>query len=458
MLDVILKFASFARSSGMRISTSEVLDCMGHLQLIDVLDEDQVKISLRSNFVKTVRDQQKFDRLFHQFFHEMRDAADATHPDSLREQAEKMMAEIRQNSDGIEAALFDFLADNPLPYLQELQEGTAGNGAVGQAPGGNMGGLVKKMGFLRSLDSLEKEISRYLQENWKHIPWEARQDLRAFFGRRLKSARNLLDDGDARVAEEEMGRLSEEQRLAALRAKPFQALTPQEVAEMREVIQELVRKLKDTVRRRAAQRSRGTLDIKRTLRRSARTYGVPVEVIYRKRIPHRGKLVVLCDVSGSVWSAARFMLNMLYSLQECFTKVRSYVFVADLDEVTGIFERYNAEKAVDKVLREANIDYSASTDYGRTLRRFKARYMEGVNKKTTVIIIGDARSNYADPEVDIFREISEKSRRLIWLNTESPNFWCSGDSEVGTYRPWCNEHHLCQNLNQLHTFIKELVI
>jgi uncharacterized protein with von Willebrand factor type A (vWA) domain len=238
----------------------------------------------------------------------------------------------------------------------------------------------------------------------------------------------------------------------------FASLTPTEVAEVRELIEQLVRKFKDTVSLRYAKANRGLLDVKKTLRGSAKYQGIPLEIHYRSRPRRKGKIVTLCDLSGSVWSAARFMLNMLYSLQECFTQVRSFVFVAGLDEVTDIFESFEIKLAIDKVLSEAAIDYNAATDYGQTFRQFKKDYLDILNKKTTLIIIGDGRTNYTNPEEGILAEMRDRSRRIIWLNPETEIFWNSGDSEMRLYQTFCNEVRPCQNLNQLIDFIKDLVL
>jgi uncharacterized protein with von Willebrand factor type A (vWA) domain len=219
-----------------------------------------------------------------------------------------------------------------------------------------------------------------------------------------------------------------------------------------------VRKFKDTVSRRYAKSNRGLLDVKKTLRSSAKYQGIPMEIFFRGRPPRKGKIITLCDLSGSVWSAARFMLNMLYSLQECFTQVRSFVFVAGLDEVTQIFENFEINHAIDKVLSEAEIDYNAATDYGQTFRDFKKDYMDILNKKTTLIIIGDGRTNYANPEEEILDQMRDRCRRIIWLNPETEIFWNSGDSVMRLYQKYCHEVRPCQNLNQLIDFIKDLVM
>ena len=133
-------------------------------------------------------------------------------------------------------------------------------------------------------------------------------------------------------------------------------------------------------------------------------------------------------------------------------------FVADLADVTPYFDTQSIDRAIDSVLTDAGIDYGASTDYGLTLRQFRNRYMDTINKKTTIIVIGDARSNYANPEEQIFETLRQRSRRLIWLNPETEQFWSTGDSEMRTYQTICNEVRPCRNLHQLTAFIKDLVL
>nr|HOO45355.1 VWA domain-containing protein [Deltaproteobacteria bacterium] len=215
---------------------------------------------------------------------------------------------------------------------------------------------------------------------------------------------------------------------------------------------------KDIIARRYAANKRGVLDVKKTLRLADRYHGVPMDIRFKKRPPRKGKIVALCDISSSVWAAARFMLNILYSLQECFTKVNSFVFVSGLAEVTDIFENEEINNAIEKVLKEVDIDYNAQTDYGETFRHFKADYMDILNNKTTLIIIGDARTNYYHPEDRILAEMREKCRRVIWLNPEPEKSWNTGDSEMYSYKPYCHEIRACRNLNQLVCFVEELVL
>ena len=227
---------------------------------------------------------------------------------------------------------------------------------------------------------------------------------------------------------------------------------------LRDVIAQLVRRLRDMATRRYVARARGVPDIKRTLRAATRTQGIPLSLKFRRKPPRKGRIVVLCDVSGSVWSSARFMLTLLYSLQDCFDRVKSFVFIDAPLEVTGFFDDFDIDRALGKILDSPDIAYGAPTDYGRMLRLFKARHLDTVNKKTTVIVIGDGRTNYGNPEENILAEIRDRCRRLLWLNPETEAFWNSGDSEMRTYEVFCNAVRGCQNLNQLAAIIKDLVL
>ena len=152
------------------------------------------------------------------------------------------------------------------------------------------------------------------------------------------------------------------------------------------------------------------------------------------------------------------MLNMLYSLQDCFSRVKSFVFISEIHEASDYFDRHDTNEAIEKILFEADINYGDMTDYGATFKTFQDNHMNDLDKKTTLIVIGDGRSNYLNPQEHIFSEMREKVRRVIWLNPEPEQFWGSGDSEMNTYKAYCHEVRVCRNLNQLTEFIEELVL
>jgi uncharacterized protein with von Willebrand factor type A (vWA) domain len=342
--------------------------------------------------------------------------------------------------------------------MEQMQSGLAGGNPAGGGMGSNLGPMIQRLALMLQINFVDDALADYLTGQRDHLTWEIRRDLKALFEARLESARRLLAGAPRPSDDQARKAIPYRRHLDELGEIHFASLSRKEVADMREVIEQLVRRLKDTLGRRYAVANRGPLDVKKTLRRAAAYQGIPVELFFRNRPPRKAKIVTLCDVSGSVWSAARFMLNMLYSLQDCFTQVRSFVFVAGLDEVTNIFEDHEVNQAIEKILKEADIEYNAATDYGITFRQFKNSYMDILNKKTTLIIIGDGRSNYSNPEDQILEEMQDKCRRLIWLNPETPYFWYSGDSEMRTYQAFCHEVRPCQNLNQLLDFIKSLVL
>lgn len=460
MVNLILKFVSCCRASGLRVSTSEVLDCTTQLQFIDVIDESQFRAALRANFAKSRREQGKFDQLYDLFFHELHLDANLSQMDSLSEKIEDVLEMLHDSADQDQLlkSILDFLAGEPLPFLGELRRIQTEHEDVPKKMRFNLGPLASSLEIMIRINNTRNTIFQFLEEDPLQFSRENRRYLSAHFNERLDGALRLLMHG-SRPDNDGLKRVkSYEKHLKQLGERSFSSLTPREVEEMRDVIEQLVRKLKDIVGLRYATMNRGGLDVKKTLRRAAKYQGIPIEIKYRNRPPRKAKIVTLCDVSSSVWSAARFMLNILYSLQECFTKVRSFVFVSGLADVTETFENYEINKAIEKVLKDADIEYHVSTDYGETFRHFRAEYMDALNKKTTLIIIGDGRSNYFNPEEAILEEMRDKCRRIIWLNPDPENVWYTGDSEMRTYETYCHELRPCRNLNQLIGFIEDLIL
>ena len=443
----------------MRISTSEVLDGLNQMRLIDPTDEQQFRSLLRSNFAKSMRDAQHFDRLYHLFFHEMRmDTAHmrqgAAHSEQIKEAAEILKKMPHDNT--IYDAVVDFLQGNPLALLREMRR--IQNEEEAAMLRFNLGPLGNRLNVMLQINKAASAANALVEDNYAQTNSAAGRELADYFEERVASARSMLmyepNSGDTGTRKTK----TEEQKLKGLGEKSFSSFTREEIEEMREAIDKLVRKLKNIVSRRYAVRNRGGIDVKKTLRASAKYNGVPVDIKYRRKAKRKSKIVTLCDVSGSVWAAARFMLNLLYSLQDCFDKVNSFVFIDHLSEVTSIFEEHEINEAINLVLEKSDVNFNASTDYGETLRNFKIDHMELLTKMTTLIIVGDGRTNYMNPEDAILGQMRERCRRVILLNPEQENLWGTGDSEIRSYMPHCHEVRQCRNINQLFTFIEELVL
>jgi uncharacterized protein with von Willebrand factor type A (vWA) domain len=191
------------------------------------------------------------------------------------------------------------------------------------------------------------------------------------------------------------------------------------------------------------------------MRASLETGGVPVVLKYRPRRPRRPELFVLCDVSTSVTSASVFFLSVLHALHDTFRKMRSFVFVERVSEVTDVFERERSFKAVSRAISsDAGVaDVSGYTDYGRVWHEFLAKVEDELHPRATVIVLGDARTNGRDPRADAFAQIAERAGRTFWLNPEPQLYWNYGDSVQQVYAQFC-EVHECWTTQHLEEFVK----
>ncbi|KPA12522.1 von Willebrand factor A [Candidatus Magnetomorum sp. HK-1] len=456
MIEIIALFVNCCRSSGLSIATSEVLDCMDQLLRIDILDESQFKAVLQTNFVKSYRVIPQFEKLYDLFFHQLKQ--DLTESDIMESSplASEFQEFLKTNiTDETEAAIVDFLFDDPNSYLKQMQNIQTLSEKQQQAVKSNMGALNLRLSIMLTINQVRSNIADFQGSN------HSKQDIAVtanLLNKRLDMANQMLRDDLTFDNEHAKVVRSQEQHRKNLGEVPFSSLSPSEIMEMREVVKRLVRKLKDVIGRRYAAMRKGTIDIKKTLRHAGKYHGVPMRLIFKNRPPRKGKIVTLCDVSGSVFSAARFMLNLIYSLQEYFTQVKSFVFVSGLTDVTEIFDRDDINPAIETVMNHPDINYQEYTDYGETLHQFYKHHMDCLNLKTTFIIVGDGRSNYLNPQAHILEEIRNHCCRMIWLNPEPERFWNTGDSEMQTYSRHCHEVRPCINLNQLISFIEHLVL
>ncbi len=231
------------------------------------------------------------------------------------------------------------------------------------------------------------------------------------------------------------------------------------LAELRRTVQPLARKLATRLAARRRRASRGSVDLRRTLRGSLSTGGVPMKPVLRRRRPIRPELVLLCDVSGSVSGFSDFTMLLVQALHDQFSKVRVFAFVNRIDEVTGLLERGRAdpEGLSSRIQGEAAVTgYHGSSDYGMALGEFAERYAEAVGSRTTVFVLGDARTNRSDPNLPAVRQIAERARRVHWLNPEQRSRWGTGDSVAPAYAELV-EMHECRNARQLSALVARLL-
>ena len=231
----------------------------------------------------------------------------------------------------------------------------------------------------------------------------------------------------------------------------------QDLAAVHRVVMQLKRRLATQGHETRGRKRHAHVDVRRTMRASLQTGGVPVELRYRPRRPRRPELYVLCDVSTSVTSASVFFLSVLHALHDSFRKMRSFVFVERISEVTDVFERERSFKAVsDAISKDAGVaDVSGYTDYGRVWREFLVQVEDDLHPRATVIVLGDARTNGRDPAAHVFAQIAERAGRTFWLNPEPRLYWNYGDSVIAAYEQFC-EAYECWTTRQLEDFVKAL--
>ena len=230
-----------------------------------------------------------------------------------------------------------------------------------------------------------------------------------------------------------------------------------DLAAVHKVVAQLRRRLATHGVERRGARRRAQVDIRRTMRASLQTGGVPVVVKYRPLRPRRPEIYVLCDVSTSVTSASVFFLSVLHALHDSFRRMRSFVFIERISEVTDIFERERDFRAIsDAIASDAGVaDVSGYTDYGRVWSEFRALVEDDLHPRATVIVLGDARTNGRDPRADIFATIAARAGRTFWLNPEPRLYWNYGDSVIDAYAPYCTAFE-CWTTHQLEDFVRAL--
>jgi hypothetical protein len=226
---------------------------------------------------------------------------------------------------------------------------------------------------------------------------------------------------------------------------------------MKEAVTRLARRLKNVVALRRRKAKRGKFDVSATLRRNLQYGGVPFKIEFDRRVRHKPQVLVLCDVSDSVRNVSRFMLQFMYSLQDLYSRVRSFIFVSDIGEITGLFQDKEVNEAIETALRGNIVNVFAHSDFGRAFSTFHREHLGAVNRRTTVIVLGDARNNYNAAQEWVLRDVRERAKQVIWLNPESRVTWGFGDSEMDRYMVHCDLVEECRNLNQLYRVIDRLV-
>jgi uncharacterized protein with von Willebrand factor type A (vWA) domain len=247
---------------------------------------------------------------------------------------------------------------------------------------------------------------------------------------------------------------SENLRNEILRNAPLARIEPRQVEQMRALIRQIARRLRERYSKPRKRQRRGHLDVRRTIRRNVAWGSVPFLTAWKRRHRDKPEIVAICDVSGSVARVSDFFLLLIHSLHEVVSDVRSFAFSSHLIEVSRILDTKSPEEAMKDIM--TLVGYGSS-DYGNSFADFEDNWMNALTPKTTVIVLGDARSNNLDPRADILRRISERCKRLVWLNPEGRMAWGWGDSEMPRYAAFCSVVRQCATAKQLERAVSDIV-
>lgn len=459
----VVEFVEVLRQNGLKVSVSETNDAVRALAEVGVGDREATRAVLASTLCKRAGDVPTFDKAFDFFF----SGASKT----LENLEKSLLDRIKEEGllEGDELKMIVFMLERLAGQLAPLTEA---------ALSGDRGRLA----HLFRQASLQLDFSRI--QNALQTGFYSRRLATAAGGEAMRSdlaaieaelkARGVSTQGievtsrhlaDALRQVEDAAR-AEVQRQVSARLKkpstgvgdrPLNQLSRQEIELAQRSVRALAEKLKSRLVRRQKSRRKGTLNPRRTLRRNLSAGGVPMVPVFRARRPMRPDVVVLCDVSDSVRNTSRMMLLFTSTLQSLFSRVRSFIFVSELGEVTRHFKDNKPEDAIDAATNSGVISLASNSNYGHALASFVRGHLGSVTRRTTVLVIGDGRNNFNAPHVAALEDLKRKAKRVIWICTEPRSNWGFGDSEMANYARAVTQVVTVTSLGDLEKLAPQLI-
>ncbi len=414
--------------------------------MLGLADRDQLRAALAATLLRRAGQRPTFDAIFDLYFPGAVGTAETA-------------AEV-DDLDSLRSALVAALAAGDTGTMRALAG--AGVGEFGQygSPGGGLSGwsAYQTLQQVRPDALLERVLSAMRGERSDGLDEAvAQREARA----RIEAFRDYVQ----REARRRIAELRGRERISRYAVAPqtelvtFTSATRDQIADLRRTIQPLSRKLATRLAARRRRSRHGQIDLRRTLRRSLATGGVPMRPAMRTRRPGRPELVLLCDMSGSVAGFAQFTLLLVQALADQFSKVRSFAFVGLTDEITPLVSAGTADPdgLARRIMTEARLTrWGTNSDYGDSFASFVEEWPDVVGPRTSVLILGDGRTNGGDPNLDAVRRIADRARHVYWLNPESRTYWGTGDSAARQYGEIVPMYE-CRNLRQLTQLVTELL-
>ena len=434
-------FIRALRASDVRVSTGEAIDAAGAMKLVGFDDRTRLRDTLGIVLAKSPEEKETHDHLFDLFF--------------KRERPHGQTGE-RAEDDGGAAPTSD---DMDLQGLSESGDEAAIAMALERAAEEvGLGDIrfstqtsyyAQKMLKAMGGDGLQQKLVEQLQA---HTP-EGEEAAKALMAARADMLARSREHVERSFEVFGVG-ATEQFRDDYLSDTALDRVTRQDMARMRSLIARIAKKLATKHSRKRRKRNVGVLDVRRTLRANAGFDGVPFDVAWKQKTKDRPKIMAICDVSGSVAQYVRFLLLLLYSFQEEIPDITSFAFSGRLQNVSEQLESHDFEEAMDRITKTIGM---SSTDYGQSWSDLKTQHFNLIDRRTTLIILGDGRSNYGDGRLDIFKEATARAKRTIWLCPEQKSLWGTGDSLMLRYQPYCDVMTPVANLRDLERAVDDVL-
>jgi uncharacterized protein with von Willebrand factor type A (vWA) domain len=472
MRENLHRFFRAARGAGVRVSPAESIDAMRAVSKMGFTDRQILRDTFLVTLAKTQEEKRALGDCFDLFFSQPEPpppAPDNDNADERGEQSEGSQTDGGGGSSGEASGGADASEQQPTPTAsgqpseglgplaqmllrQDRNEISAAIATAANAAslsdiryftqrGIFSGRILDQMGISRLRDDLDNLTAT-----------------NPSLGERLQAATDGLRDAVRETVAQALllyGREEAENlRNEILRNAPLSRIEPRQIDEMRALIRKIARRLRERYSKPRKRQRRGHLDVRRTLRRNAAWGSIPFLTAWKRKHRDRPKIVALCDVSGSVARVSDFFLLLIHSLHEVVDDVRSFAFSGHLIEVSQILEKKTPEAAMAEIMSKVGF---GSSDYGSSLADFEDGWMNSITPQTTVIVLGDARTNNLDPRADILRRVAERSKRVVWLNPEGRMAWGFGDSEMPRYATFCSVVRQCATAKQLERAVSDIV-
>ena len=438
---VLTDFVKTLRNANIQVSPAETLDAMEVIEKIGYNNREILKNSLSFALPKTLQEKKKFDLCFETFFDNQ-----LSQKNKLHRQKQTLKSDKQVNSE-----LAHQLLENNQSEIQLSISKAAEKAELKEIKYFTQRAVFsRKILEIMGVGALEEELSLLGQFNDKELPSDLEQQLRF----QLTNLREKVSDY---VQQQFLlhGDVTGEQ----LREQIFKSMNMGQIDrsylhEVHSLVRRMAKKLANLHSRRKKNLRRGKLDIRKTMRDNWINQGVLFNLRWSYKKIDRPKILVVCDVSGSVGAYARFMLLFLFSLTEVVSKIRAFVFSSYLGEVTDEFKGNNLEKAIESALSKYG---GGSTDYAHSFSDFISLCLDDIDKKTTVVILGDARNNFGLDKAYLLKSVYERAKQVYWLNPEGKYRWNTGDSVMNNYSAYCTKVFECGTLKQLERVISTLL-